>query len=77
MGFPAGSDAKESALMQETQVQSLGWEWLPTPSCLWPQNYVNKAHICIDALGVPFEKEGILLVFVEWWAFLQVAVSLA
>ena len=26
MGFPAGSDGKESALRQETQVQSLGWE---------------------------------------------------
>ena len=25
-GFPGGSDGKESARMQETQVQSLGWE---------------------------------------------------
>ena len=25
-GFPGGSDGKESAAMQETQVQSLGWE---------------------------------------------------
>ena len=24
--FPAGSDGKESAWMQETQLQSLGWE---------------------------------------------------
>ena len=36
MGFPGGSDGKESAV-QETQVQSLGWEvrrrreWLPIP----------------------------------------------
>ena len=26
MGFPGGSDGKESAAMQETQVQSLGQE---------------------------------------------------
>ena len=26
MGFPGGSDVKESAVMQETQVRSLGWE---------------------------------------------------
>ena len=26
LGFPGGSDGKESAAMQETQVQSLGWE---------------------------------------------------
>ena len=25
-GFPGGSDSKESAVMQETWVQSLGWE---------------------------------------------------
>ena len=37
MGFPDGSDGKESTWMQETQVWSLGWEgprsreWLPTP----------------------------------------------
>ena len=41
---------------QVTQVQSLGWEWLPTPSCLWTQNYVNKARIWIDALGVQFSS---------------------
>ena len=26
IGFPGGSDGKESAAMQETQVRSLGWE---------------------------------------------------
>ena len=26
VGFPGGSDGKESAAMQETQVRSLGWE---------------------------------------------------
>ena len=26
MGFPGGSDGKESTAMQETWVQSLGWE---------------------------------------------------
>ena len=26
VGFPGGSDGKESVCMQETQVQSLGWE---------------------------------------------------
>ena len=26
LGFPGGSEAKVSATMQETQVQSLGWE---------------------------------------------------
>ena len=26
VGFPGGSDGKESAAMQETQVQPLGWE---------------------------------------------------
>ena len=26
MGFPAGSAVKNLAVMQETQVQSLGWE---------------------------------------------------
>ena len=36
-GFPGGSHNKESTSVQETQVQSLGWEdpwrgeWLPTP----------------------------------------------
>ena len=40
-------------------------------SLLW------STHSKALALGVPFKKEGILLVFVEWSAFLQVAVSLA
>ena len=26
LGFPGGSDSKESAAMWETRVQSLGWE---------------------------------------------------
>ena len=26
MGFPGGSESKESPAMQETEVQSLGWE---------------------------------------------------
>ena len=36
-GFPGGSHNKESTSVQETQVQSLGWEdpwrgeWQPTP----------------------------------------------
>ena len=29
MGFPGGSDSKESACSAETQVQSLGWEDVP------------------------------------------------
>ena len=41
MGFPHGSDSKKFLpAMQETQVQSLGWEdpwsreWLPSPASL-------------------------------------------
>ena len=26
LGFPAGSDSKESACLVKTQIQSLGWE---------------------------------------------------
>ena len=30
MGFPGGSDAKESTCIWDTQVQSLGRAWQPT-----------------------------------------------
>ena len=67
---------KNLPAMQATKVQSLGWEWLPTPSCLWPQNYVNKAHILIDALGVQFSSVQSLSrvrLFATPWAAAQQA----
>ena len=38
-GFPGGSDCKESAAMQETWVQSLGWEDTPGEEKGYPLQY--------------------------------------
>ena len=49
-GFPVGSDAKESAVMQGTQVWSLGWE-----------DSLEKGmatHFIILAWRIPMERES-------------------
>ena len=49
MGFPGGSDGKESAAMQETQVQSLGQED--------PQEKGIATHSSILVWIIPWTKE--------------------
>ena len=50
MGFPGGADGRASAPMQETQVQSLGWE-----------NPLEKgiaARSCILTWRIPWTEES-------------------
>ena len=49
MGFPVGSDSKDLPAVQETKVQSLGWE-----------DALEKGittHSSILALGIPWTEE--------------------
>ena len=49
LGFPGGSEAKVSATMQETQVQSLGWED--------PLENGMATHSSILAWRIPWTEE--------------------
>ena len=49
MGLPGGSDGKESASMQETQVQSLGWGD--------PLEKAMATHSSILAWEIPWTEE--------------------
>ena len=49
LGFPGGSEAKVSAIMQETQVQSLCWED--------PLENEMATHSSILAWRIPWKEE--------------------
>ena len=51
VGFPGGSDGKESAAMQETQVQPLGWED--------PLEKGTATHFSILAWRIPWAEEPV------------------
>ena len=50
MGFPGSSDSKNQPAMQETWVQSLGWED--------PLEEEMATHSSISALGIPWTEES-------------------
>ena len=50
MGFPSGSVVKNPPAMQETRVQSLGWED--------PLEEGRATHFSILAWGIPWTEES-------------------
>ena len=57
LGFPGGSDGKETACNQETQVHlwvgKIPWrrQWLPTPVFLPGEFYGQKSLVCYSPWG--------------------------